>query len=630
MHSAVSQAILTRPEAHGEQVLRVNDLSVTYTTPERSVQALHNVSLQVDRRDILGVVGESGSGKSTLAYAIMGHLGQAGTVTNGSIQFFDRELTRLPRHEWFGVRGRQIAMVFQDPQTALHPAYTVGEQIAEALRHHFGLSKTVAMDQAVDWLERVNLPAAAATAHRFPHQLSGGQQQRVVIAMAFSLQPHLLLMDEPTTGLDTTTQARILELIHELQATYEPALLYITHDLGVVANLCNRVVVMQHGRVVESGMMEKVFREPSDSYTRHLLESIPRVDRPAPWRVVEQGAEKQTATGRHTPLLQIQGVKKHYKMSGRDARVYAVNGVDLALVAGETLAVIGESGCGKSTLAKCIVGLEAPTEGDIVFNGQTLAPLSTSRDRQVQKDIQIVFQNPDSSLNPRKTIREILLRPLELFGIGQSRAERITIVKDLLEAVRLSNAYLDRYPAQLSGGEKQRVGIARAFSTRPDLVVCDEPVSALDVSVQGVVLELFAELQKEFGTAYVFISHDLGVVRQIADRVAVMYLGQVVEDAEAEAFFHPPHHPYTEALLAAVRTPDPRKAEGAKVKLRGAVPSATELRPGCPFHNRCFRSLGTVCEQQVPPYREDADGHRVRCHIPLEELMGSEGTVERG
>ena len=690
-------------------VLEVRDLSVSYAAPGGPVQALRGASLTVAPGETVALVGESGSGKSSLALAILRGLDANGRVVGGSIRFQGLDVLALSPRDLQAVRGARVAMVFQDPQSALNPSMVVGEQIAEVLRAHAGLGRAAARARTLDLLHQVNLPNPAGVFARYSHELSGGQQQRIVIAMAFACDPELLVMDEPTTGLDVTTEARLLDLIAELAARHGVATLYITHNLGVVARFCQRVVVLYAGEVVEEGPVARVFTAPAHPYTRALLACVPRLDwsrrdgalsaiegrlpdladPPAacvfearcPHRAAECGERKPAleateAGGRvrclrwrelaeiavaqprasepghprpdpisrsdttvsellatvhlrcfyaERPTL-LRWLRRLVRRGAEPPRaVHAVDDVSVGTDRGATLAVVGESGCGKTTLARAVVGLLEPTAGAVRLDGQDVSGLAARRPREARRRVQIVFQNPDGTLNPQKTVEATLARPLELFGLARG-AERDRRIAELLAAVHLPDSYRRRYPHELSGGEKQRVAVARAFAAAPALIVCDEPLSALDVSVQAAILNLLVDLQRRSATAYLFISHDLSVVRYLADRLAVMYMGRLCEEGTADELFAPPYHPYTEALLSAIPLPDP-SARQRVIRLEGPVPSPVDPGPGCRFHTRCPRKLGALCEREDPPTREAAPGHVIRCHIPLEELRRIEPVV---
>jgi peptide/nickel transport system ATP-binding protein len=667
---------------HGaEALLAVEHLTIRYGHGEAALRAVRGVSFRIAPGEAYGLIGESGSGKSSIAFAVVNHL-RGGAAEEGRILLRGRDLLRLPRAELARVRGRQIAMVYQDPQSALNPSIPVGEQIAEAVRRHRGANRRDAALRAEELLGRVHLPEPRDIARRYPHQLSGGQQQRVVIAMALACDPELLIMDEPTTGLDVTTEAVILDLVAELRRTFGVAILFISHNLGVVARVCDRVGVLYAGELMEEGETAEILRRPRNPYTRGLLNAIPtragrgqrlaslpgglpdlslpiagcvfaprcalardpcRAQKPAlapvapahlsrchfPGEAPRSDAEPTQGTfaehqGGRRPLLAVADLRKSFPQRrglwpfGRRRQLAAVDGVSLAVAEGETLAIVGESGSGKSTLAKCVVGLIAPSAGAVTLDGAPLSGLVQARPRAAARQVQVVFQNPEASLNPSRTVEEILARPLRLYGLRGTERIRERVAA-LLQTVKLDARFAHRYPRELSGGEKQRVCIARAFAAEPRLVVCDEPTSALDISVQAALLNELVDLQRRHGTAYLFISHDLGVVRYIADRIAVMYLGRLVETGPTEEVFAPPHHPYTEALLSALPTID--EAPGhARIRLGGTMPDPANPPTGCVFHTRCPRKLGAVCERAVPPMRRISDGHQMRCHIPPEDL----------
>jgi len=623
-----------------EPLLTVRDLRVTYRTPRGPVHAVKGASLTIPAGRIFGLVGESGSGKSTVALAVMGAIGNQALVS-GEVRYRGENLLGKPERELRRLWGRRLAIVFQDPGSSLNPVIPVGEQVMEVLREHERLERAEAWARMLELFKAVQLPNPAEIARRYPHQLSGGQQQRVSIAIALSCDPDLLVLDEPTTGLDVTTEARILDLVQALRKRSHAAILYITHNLGVIARLCDEVAVMYAGEVVEHGAVGEVFDHPRHPYTVALLDCLPRVEAPTVARLLpaiegslpDPGAEithcqfaprcplaedrcrrelpilVDTAAG-HTSrcfywdrvpapgierlpvaagqagrrpmpagsLLQAMDVAHYYRHPvgilehlGRDRGVRALDGVSWDVAPGETLAVVGESGSGKTTMGRCIVGLLRPTRGAIRIEGRQLPARLSAWPRALRRRLQMVFQNPDLTLNPRRTILDAVARPLELFGLADRRTRRARAA-ELLRAVRLGERYLDVFPDQLSGGERQRVAIARAFACGPDLVVCDEPTSALDVSVQAAVLNLLVDLQQRQHTSYLFISHDLSVVRHIADRVVVLYLGKVCEAGETEDVFTPPYHPYTEALLSAVPSLS-RARRTSPIRLEGPAPN---------------------------------------------------------
>ena len=670
-------------------VLSVEGLEVVYTTRAGPVKAVRDVSIEILPGKVLGLVGESGCGKSTLAFAVMNYVAQNAAITAGRILFRGQDIVQLGRRELNHLRGNEIAMVYQDPMAALNPSLRIGPQLTEVLIEHQGSSGSAARDACIDMLERVQMPDPATIMERYCHQLSGGQQQRVLIAMALLTNPALLIMDEPTTGLDVTVEAEILDLISGLKREFDTTILFISHSFGVISRVADQVAVMYAGELVEQASVRELFLNPQHPYTVGLLGCIPmisagrgtlspirgrvpalheapggcvfesRCDRardrcrrqhpeiertadshfvrcfyaespdPAESQLHRAAADQGelSKTG-YDPILKIEGLKTYYKakdrgfagLAGKHKKgfVKAVDDVSLIAHRNATLGIVGESGCGKTTLAKCIAGLVPPNAGKLDFIGFDATRIVEQRPLEMLKQLQMIFQNPDSTLNPKRTVGEAIARPLQLFSIVPLPEIRNEVVR-LLESVRLGEEYYDRLPRQLSGGEKQRVALARAFAGRPTLVLCDEPLSALDVSVQAAVINLLQQFQQEYGTAIVFISHDLSVVYQLCDSVAVMYLGQICETGPTEALFEPPYHPYTEALLSAVPIPDPT-LERTNIRLRGTVPSALDPPTGCRFHTRCPRKIGPICETQTPPCRGEADGHRIYCHIDLEEL----------
>lgn len=680
-------------------VLKVENLAISYEIRKGEVPAVRNVSFEVNRGETFGLVGESGCGKSTVAFGIVNFLGRNGKILEGSILFQGRELRGRTEEELRRLRGDQISMVYQDPMSALNPTLRVGDQLSEVLIVHRGLRKDDAYEKCIDMLNRVYMPDPETVMTRYPHQLSGGQQQRVVIAMALLNNPALLIMDEPTTALDVTVEAVVLDLIDELRREFDTAIMYITHNLGVIARVSDRVGVMYAGEIVERAPVEDIFLKPMHPYTQGLMRCVPKLGlskqssylypirgrvpspmklppgclfeprcdlareecrqkRPelrrldhshfarcyfaeetigARWEPPEDLAPVLAATPPRAeePILQVEHLQKYYLQEqrtlislvglGQKQYVKAVDDVSLEIPKGRTLGLVGESGCGKSTLAKTIVGLEPVTDGEIDFLGFDISVPLSDRDLNLIKELQMVFQNPDSTLNPSFSVGRQISRPLIRFKTVPRNEVREEAIR-LLNAVKLDQSYYGRLPRQLSGGEKQRVGIARAFAARPDLVLCDEPVSSLDVSVQAAVLNLLLEIQREFGTTMLFIAHDLSVVRFFSDYVAVMYLGKLCEVGSAEAIYAPPYHPYSEALLSAVPIPDPR-AEQKRIRLSGTVPSALKPPTGCRFHTRCPRKMGKICETEEPPRGDDGDGHYIYCHIPLEELRKVEPVV---
>ena len=677
----------------GDTVLRVENLSISYKVGRRWLRAVCEFQIEVRRGQIVGVVGESGSGKSTVATGIMQFLPANGrTEPDSKIAFMGEDLSARPRRAMQHIWGARMSMVPQDPAAALNPSIRVGEQVAEIARRHLGADRSSALAQTVEEFRRVNLPDPESILKRYPHELSGGMQQRVVIAMALITSPQLLVLDEPTTSLDVTTEAVILDLVQSLIRDEAAGALYVTHNLGVVAQLCERVVVMYAGEIMEEASVAGLFDQPLHPYTIGLLNSVPRLgqtkrdaglqtipgrppsladlpggcvfaprcplaipicqtrpplEAPAAgrlvrchrWREIAAGEVSVSARERagveaievadleRERLLRAENLVKHFPIprslpellrGARPAPVRAVDGVNLTIQRGRTLGLVGESGSGKTTLARVIIGLEDRTAGTIDLLGMDLRGDVHDRDKQALAELQMVFQNPQNSLNPYLTVGQAIRRPLITLA-GMSRAQADREVRRLLRAVNLRDEYALRYPGELSGGEKQRVAIARAFASNPSLIICDEPVSSLDVSVQSAVLNLLAQLQEGRDTAYLFISHDLAVVSYLADYLAVMYLGQLFEVGYGRDLFHPPLHPYTEALVSAIPVADPSRRV-RRVRLSDDIPSPRDMPAGCRFHTRCPHKIGAICEQQEPPWRDDGDGHFIRCHIPLDEL----------
>ena len=689
------------PERSDLPLLEIDRLSVSYFTRAGEIPAVIDFSLSLAAGESVGLVGESGCGKSTVAMAIMRYLGRNGGIVGGEIRFKGRNLATLRAEELRRVRGAQIAMIYQEPMTALNPSLTIATQLKEVPRVHDSLTEAQAQARALELLADVSLPDPERIMAAYPHQLSGGQQQRVVIAMALACKPSLLLLDEPTTALDVTVEAGIVRLIADLRQRYGTALLYISHNLGLIRQVCDRVTVMYSGEAIEQGDVEQTFVNPRHPYTHGLFDCIPlptmdKRDRPlAPirgqlplpherpagcnfgprcdhfragqcdagevpleaiaaarpeqavrclrWRDIDwddgvTSVAATTAVAAGDEILNVRGMQKYYALrdrsigalvSGKRVRYIRANELlDFTARRRETVAIVGESGCGKSTFAKVLMGLETATCGEVHFDGQEIGRTPV-RDRTTaqRSALQMVFQNPDDTLNPSLTAGAQIGRVIRKFGIATSKREVADHVNRLLDLVKLPRDFARRRPRQLSGGQKQRIGIARAFAGNPALVVADEPVSALDVSVQAAVTELLMGIQREHGTTLLFISHDLGVVRYLADRVVVMYLGQIMETGTTDEVFGPPYHPYTEALLAAVPVADPRIAKRAIV-LEGSLPSALDPSGGCPFHTRCPHKIGSKCEQETPPRQAAGDGHYIACHIPLSELRAAAPVFE--
>jgi len=677
--------------------LAVDHLEVTYRVRGQDRPVVRDVSFQVGRRESYGLVGESGSGKSTIALALTRYLARNGRVSGGSIRINGLDPLAMSGAKLRDLRARTVSMVYQEPGRALNPSMKAGRQIAEVFEIA-GLDRDAALGHAQDMLRKVQIADIGRVMNAYPHELSGGMAQRVVIAMALAAEPSLLILDEPTTALDATVEAEILDLVAGLREEMDTTVLFISHNLAVVAKMCNRVGVLYAGELVEEGPADEVFEASRHPYTVGLLRCIPRRGQrkdhgrldaipgflPQPGRTVtgcifaercslaiaecreasppafDVGLEHTARCYRHTeaaelprtelpttgllasgpadvslgaggsplvePIVTIKSLSKTF--GSGETSVRALTSVNMSILRGETLGLVGESGSGKTTLARALLGLTQPDQGSVLeFDGQPLAAGLRGRPIDQLKDLQIVFQNPDSALNRRRSVRWLISQPLRrLAGLSGSRlTERLN---DLVRSVRMEQRHLSLRPGQLSGGLKQRVAIARAFGGGPRLVVCDEPTSALDVSVQAAILNLLADLQAKEQVTYLFISHDLGVVRYLSDRIAVLYLGRLLELGPAELVFGGPHHPYTEALLSAVPSLDGQRSE--RIKLAGEIPSAANPPSGCVFHTRCPRRLPTgVCESIEPPLTEVEPGHLISCHIPIDQLRELQGNAAR-
>jgi len=680
-------------------ILEIENLSISFFTRGGEIPAVMDFSCVVQPGEAMGLVGESGCGKSTVALGVMQDLGKNGRITGGSIRFKGRELNTMSQAELRQIRGSQIAMIYQEPMASLNPAMKVGRQLMEVPMIHQRMGRSEARKLALEVVEAVRLPDPARILDAYPHQLSGGQQQRIVIAMALMSKPALLILDEPTTALDVTVEAGIVDLVRDLGERFGTSMLFISHNLGLILETCDRICVMYSGEAVETGSVEGVFDEMRHPYTQGLFRSIPlpgadKTARPLvpipgnfplpherppgcnfgprcayfaagrcdaqdiPMFMVSTGDRHQTRCLRYTEIdwtalpaarrqaertapgdvvLKADHLKKYYEVSasalfsGGDRRVIKANEeVSFEAREAETLAIVGESGCGKSTLAKVLLGLETSTSGEVLLENREIGRTQIEkRDTRTVADLQMVFQNPFDTLNPSHSVGGQIIRVLEKFKVGRSNAEREQKMFELLDLVKLPREFAGRMPRQLSGGQKQRIGIARAFAGAPRVVVADEPVSALDVSVQAAVTQLLMDIQRKSRTTMLFISHDLSIVRYLSDRVIVMYLGHVVEMGTTGQVFSPPYHPYTEALLSAVPIAD-TSVEKRHIVLEGDIPSAMNPPSGCPFQTRCPRKRdvpGDLCEREVPPLRELSDGHRVKCHLSKEEFDGMEPVI---
>jgi peptide/nickel transport system ATP-binding protein len=680
-------------------LLEVRDLTVEFSGDEGVIPAVRGLSYTLSPGEVLGIVGESGSGKSVSSLAVMGLLPQSARV-NGSVRLRGQELVGLSDRQLARIRGNKIAMVFQDPLSALTPVYKIGDQIAETVQVHRGVSKADGFARAVELLDAVGIPNAAQRAKAYPHEFSGGMRQRVMIAMAIANDPDVLIADEPTTALDVTIQAQVLELLETAQEITNAATIMITHDLGVVAGMADRIVVMYAGKAVESGPVFPVYADPRMPYTIGLLGSVPRLDRPGepltpiegsppdvarlpegcPFvarcpvsisvcETIEPTLEPTAGGGRHAachrseeielglihgapvfpppaiatvrdevprelrpPVLEVRDLAKRYPVTKgivlrrRIGTITAVDGISFDIREGEALGLVGESGCGKTTTIMQILEMEPPEQGTISMLGTDVATLDRSGRRQLRRDVQVVFQDPLASLDPRLPVGDIIDEPLRAFGVeAEKRRGR---VRDLLSLVGLSPEHANRYPADFSGGQRQRIGIARALALEPRLLVLDEPVSALDVSIQAGVLNLLEDLKVRLGLSYLFVAHDLSVVRHVADRVAVMYVGRLVEVGAADDVFDRPTHPYTQALLSAVPIPDPvAERQRARILVRGDLPNPANLPSGCRFRSRCPLFAELPAEQQqrcmeVDPVLESRGGDLASaCHWARERQV---------
>jgi peptide/nickel transport system ATP-binding protein len=590
-------------------ILQIRNLDVRFSTPDGEVHAVKRANIDIAEGECLGVVGESGSGKSQLFLGALGLLSNNGRAI-GSVKFRGDELLGLPQSEINRIRGSRITMIFQDPLTSLTPHLTIGAQIIESLRVHQHLPYAEALRRSLEILDLVRIPEARERMGQFPHELSGGMRQRVMIAMATACGPDLLIADEPTTALDVTVQAQILDIMRDLKKELKTAIAMVSHDMGVIAGIADNVAVMREGEIVETGSVDEVFYHCRHPYTRTLLDSIPRVDRPLPLAIEPADEE----------LLKVENLRVYFPVTmrgslfGKKRQLRAVDDVSFTLRQGETLGVVGESGCGKSTLARAILKLVAPTDGVVAWYGRDLTALSEAEVRPLRSQFQIVFQDPLASLDPRMTIGQTIAEPLKSQHPDLPRKEITQQVRSIMARVGLDPAWINRYPHEISGGQNQRVGIARAMILKPKLLICDEAVSALDVSIQSQIVDLIRNLQSEFGLSLIFISHDLSVVRQVAHRVMVLYLGRIVELADRDAIYCDARHPYTRALIDAIPIPDPRmEREKVRVPLPIDLPSPLDTRAPLSFL-RSKMIDDPNAEQYRPALIEVAPGHLVAEH----------------
>jgi peptide/nickel transport system ATP-binding protein len=677
-------------------ILRIRDLSVVYKSDGVESSVLRDINLEVRQSQIYGLVGESGSGKTTLGLSIMGYLPNDGEVTGGSLEFASRDLLTLTNAEFRELWGKDLSLVPQDPYSSLNPSMRIGEQITEVLRISRNMPRQEAYDKAVSWLEQVQLADPVLLMDKYPHELSGGQKQRILIALALINHPKLLILDEPTTSLDVTTESAVLDLLRDLILDKGISVLYITHNLGLVAGLSDRVAVLYAGELVEDGSTDTIYRQPLHPYTLGLLDCVPKLgsqkdrdqltgipgqipdslDLPqgcvfAPrchlkidictqvrpgleqidpghfirchrWKEIQNGEIShqidRTQTLMHSPpaselVLDIDDLVVSYGIRGRKfnsllgikKKFNAVDGVNIQVHRQRTLGIVGESGSGKSSLALAVMGLTEREQGEIKLLNIPLPSKLEQREKNLLLKLQMVFQNIDDAFSPYLTVEEILKRPLvNLLGMTNKKAKPRVV--ELLELVRIPSAYNSRYPDQLSGGEKQRIAIAQAFAGNPDLLIADEPVSALDVSVQANILNLLNRLQRKHKTANIIISHDIAVVSYLSDEIAVMYLGQIMQFSEVENLFQPPYHPYIEALFSAIPGVS-LESQKRVVRLKGDAASPLDKPTGCPFHTRCPRFLGDLCKTETPNWQKTRDGKEIYCHIPVEELTRDQDPI---
>lgn len=675
-------------------ILQVKDLHTSFATDAGEVRAVNGVSFNLEPGKTLGIVGESGSGKSVTSYSIMQILAETGKITGGEVLYHGEDISKWNEKQMQKFRGEKCSIIFQDPMTSLNPVFTIGNQLMEAILLHTDKDKKQARERAIEMLTLVGVNEPESRLKQYPHELSGGMRQRVMIAMALVCEPDILIADEPTTALDVTIQAQILELMQDLQKKLGMAIIMVTHDLGVIASMCDEIIVMYGGRVCERGTADAIFYHPAHEYTKGLLRSIPKADnmneklipiggtpinllqmpegcafcprcesamkiclkqQPAEFRVGEdhlascwmnvkksmkhrRAAAMSSEKKNNDYLLEVEHLKQYFPVHQGFSTIplKAVDDISFAIRPGETLGLVGESGCGKTTVGRTLLRLYQPTAGKITFDGNVLFDsgeqygengkmIVDANGKPVmgkkvdvnmmpyRKEMQMVFQDPYSSLNPRMTVEDIIGEPLDVHKLYRNRKERREKILDLMELVGLNAEHAMRYAHEFSGGQRQRIGIARALAVNPKFIVCDEAVSALDVSIQAQVVNMFEELQEKLGVAYLFIAHDLLVVHHISDRIAVMYLGKMMEIADADELNANPIHPYTLSLLSAVPIPDPETARKShRIVLEGDVPSPLKMPTGCPFRTRC-KYATEKCGQEMPQLTDRGNGHMVAC-----------------
>lgn len=669
-----------------EKLLEINDLHVSFHTYAGKVQAVRGVNLYLNKGETLAIVGESGSGKSVTSKSIMKLLpNNSAKIESGQILFEGKNIVDSSERDMEKIRGKEISMIFQDPMTALNPTMTVGKQITESIMTHQKTNKKQAQEKTVELLQLVGIPNPENRMNQYPHQFSGGMRQRVVIAIALACNPKIIIADEPTTALDVTIQAQILDLMKAIQQKMGTSIIIITHDLGVVANIADRVAVMYAGKIIETGTVEEVFYNPQHPYTWGLLGSMPSMETrdelvaipgtppdllyppkgdafaernehalkidylkeppmfklsethyAATWLLHEKApaverpnfsrkklkavaklADKnnQEPIARNEPLIEIKKLKKYFR-TGKNNVLKAVDDVSFTIYKGETLGLVGESGCGKSTTGRTIMRLYEASGGEVLYENQAVhGRKNAAALKQFNRKVQMIFQDPYASLDPRKTVADIIAEGIDIHGLVSTKAERQERVYRLLETVGLNKDHANRYPHEFSGGQRQRIGIARALAVEPEFIIADEPISALDVSIQAQVVNLMKKLQKEKGLTYLFIAHDLSMVKHISDRVGVMYLGGIVELASSEDLYGEPLHPYTQALLSAVPVPDPVvEKQRERIILSGDLPSPSNPPSGCRFRTRCPMAT-EKCAQAVPIWKEAKPNHWVACHL---------------